>query len=159
MTSGLSDRRWGDTELDSEGWIAALCYVAQHFGLPMSTQSARLSSASSRPTHKHARIVDIGRSMGFRIGFLDPTAQKVTSWQLPVIVELQNGQVGVVVAISEDEQAGVIFSGNGKLEAALSVEQLFANAALTWFRVRAARCPTCASTAISSLTRITGCGA
>ena len=116
------------SSFDAEGWIAAFTYVSQHYGLSLSTQGMRLSSAWSKSADPQARIVEIARGAGLRLKFVEPAGARVTSWQLPVIVELRDGQVGIVVALSADKQAGVIFSGDGNLETSLSAEKLFAEA-------------------------------
>lgn len=113
---------------NAEGWIAAFCYIGQHYGLSMSTHGLRLSSAWSQASNAQGRITQLARGAGLRASFIDPAEAKLNSWELPVIVELHNGQVGIVVALSEDQQAGVIFSGNGDLEAPLSADRLLAQA-------------------------------
>jgi ATP-binding cassette subfamily C protein LapB len=118
----------GSSGFDAEGWIAAFCYVSQHYGLSLSTQRLRLSSAWSKNADPRARIAEMARTVGLRLSFIDPPGARVTSWQLPVIVELSDGQVGIVVALSEDRLAGVVFSGDGNLETSLSAEMLFAQA-------------------------------
>ena len=115
-------------DFNAEGWIAAFCYIAQHYGLPLSTHGLRLSSAWSHPNDVQTRITQLGRAAGLRVNFVKPTAIKLNSWELPVIVELHNGQVGVIVALSKKQQAGVVFSGNGDLEAPLPAEDLLAEA-------------------------------
>jgi ATP-binding cassette subfamily C protein LapB len=115
-------------DFNAEGWIAAFCYIGQHYGLSMSTHGLRLSSAWSQASNTQARTTQLARGAGLRASFIDPAQARLNSWELPVIVELHNGQVGIVVALSEDQQAGVIFSGNGDLEAPLSADRLLAQA-------------------------------
>src|SRR5690606_6297397 len=81
----------GGSSFDAEGWIAAFCYVAQHYGLSMSVQGLRLSSAFSTSDRPQTRITELARGAGLRVRFIDPATSHVTSWQLPVIVELRNG--------------------------------------------------------------------
>ncbi|TWH31319.1 MULTISPECIES: type I secretion system permease/ATPase [unclassified Aminobacter] len=117
----------GGSSFDAEGWIAAFCYVAQHYGLSMSVQGLRLSSAFSTSDRPQTRITELARGAGLRVRFIDPATSHVTSWQLPVIVELRNGQVAVVVALSDDEQAGVVFSDVDDLQP-VPAEKIFSQA-------------------------------
>lgn len=111
-----------------EAWIEALSNIAQHYRLPVSVQSARLHARWSTLEDPHERIVDLARSMGLRLKLAAADQAVVSSWQLPVAVQLGNGQVGVIKSLSDEGIAGVVFHGDQGLETPVPAAELFGNA-------------------------------
>src|SRR5690606_26883267 len=99
-------KQHGTVNLDA--WIGSLRLVAQHYRLAMSVQAARLSATWSTQDHDRAKILDLARVMGLRVKFANPKEVSLSQWQLPVIVQLANGQVGVVTALSAGGEAGIV---------------------------------------------------
>lgn len=110
-------------KLDLDAWIGSMRYVAQHYRLPMSVQAAHLAATWSTQDNGRETIRDLARKVGLRIKFAGPSEALPSSWRLPLIVQLYNGQVGVVTSLSATGEAGVVFSGD--LETPLPAADLF----------------------------------
>lgn len=112
-------------QLDLYAWIGSMRYVAQHYRLPMSVQAAHLTATWSTHDNGRETIRDLARKVGLRIKFAGPSDAPPSSWQLPLIVQLYNGQVGVVTSLGVTGEAGVVFSGDEGLETPLPAADLF----------------------------------
>ena len=121
-----SELRGSDAEpLCLEAWIEALRYVAQHYRLPVSVESARLHANWSTLTDDKDRLLDLARSVGLRMQFAEQKVVRISSWQLPLIVQLRNGQVGVLTSLSDEGVAGAVFYGDQGLETPIPITRLF----------------------------------
>lgn len=118
-------KQHGTVNLDA--WIGSLRLVAQHYRLAMSVQAARLSATWSTQDHDRAKILDLARVMGLRVKFANPKEVSLSQWQLPVIVQLGNGQVGVVTALSAGGEAGIVLHTDKGLETPVAAADLFQN--------------------------------
>ena len=100
----------------TERWVAALRQVATQFRLPQSMQSARLFSAWDGATEPRDRIVNLAARMGLRVKFEGPRMLEgeLSPWRLPMIVQLRNGQVGVLTSAGEGGEASVLLDGPGE---------------------------------------------
>lgn len=96
-----------------EDWIGALRYVANHYRLPMSVQAVRLRSAWSISSSIHDLVRELARQVGLQATFIDVDNANISAWQLPVIVELMDGAIGVVTSLSAEGEAGVVFPSDG----------------------------------------------
>lgn len=113
--------------VDLEGWIDALRHIGQHYRLSMSVQAARLHARWSTLDNGKEQILDLARAIGLRVKFSEPAATAISNWQLPLIVQIQSGQVGVVTSLSASGMAGVVFHGDKGLETPLPAAELFRN--------------------------------
>lgn len=111
--------------IDAEAWIDALGYVAHNYGLSLSPQTARVAAAWSREEPASVQIERLARRAGLRVRLHDPRRVKANSWQLPFIVQMTTGEVGVVVAMGRG-QVSVIFHGDGDLQTPLPAQRFFA---------------------------------
>lgn len=113
-----------------EAWLEALRMVAQHYRLPMSTQSMRQAALWSRDVDERDTIRNLARRIGLRVKFDNPATVKLSNWHLPLMVETSGGEVCVVIALGEDGAASVIFSGSNGLESPVLLADLLRDAAL-----------------------------
>lgn len=110
---------------DLEPWIESLRWVGQHYRLSMSVEAARLNATWSTLTDFREQIRELARATGLNVKFSEPSAVAITSWQLPVIVELHNGQVGIITSLGANGEAGIVFYGDKGLETPLPTNELF----------------------------------
>ncbi len=115
----------GTEPLYLEAWIDALRHVAQHYRLSVSVQSALLHARWSTLSDDRDKILDLARSIGLRMKFAEQRVTRISSWQLPLIIQLRNGQVGVITSLSADGVAGVVFYGDQGLETSVPLAELF----------------------------------
>jgi len=111
----------------AEAWIESLRTVAQHYRLPVSTQAVRQAARWSALGGERDRIRDLARRIGLRVKFIKWETGELTNWQLPLVVQLRDGQVGVVKSLSASGEAGVILCGGMGLETPMPAETLLRN--------------------------------
>ncbi|MBB3912741.1 type I secretion system permease/ATPase [Sphingomonas desiccabilis] len=110
----------------TERWVAALRQVATQFRLPQSMQAARLSAAWDAATEPRDRIANLAGRMGLRVKFDGATALdgELSPWRLPMIVQLRDGQVGVLTGASEGGEASFLMGGPGELPTTVQLAEL-----------------------------------
>ncbi|MFT0138276.1 type I secretion system permease/ATPase [Alcanivoracaceae bacterium MT1] len=121
----------GDTRrYDAAAWVEGLYLAARHFGLSASIESALLTARSDSSGDRRARLTDIGRNLGLRIKFADPGDFTMSNWHLPVLLELNGGEVLIVHTLSSDGQASYTLAGEQGLQSTGDLSKLMADAAL-----------------------------
>ncbi len=86
-------------------WLAVLARVARHYRLPVSEQRARLAALWDAGGSEETRVRAIARANGLDVRFLAPAALKLTTWRLPVVALLEDGEVALVEAIDGEQVA------------------------------------------------------
>jgi ATP-binding cassette subfamily C protein LapB len=87
---------------DVSVWVDAIIRVAQHYRLDCSRESIRVAARwnaraeSALPLEK--LVPRLARQAGLTLRWVTVDASRLTSWRLPVLVELHGGHVGVVTA-------------------------------------------------------------
>jgi len=92
-----------DTGMPMEGWLAGLRFVARHYGVSLSDQSARLAGQWDDADELEPRIRGMARRLGLRVAFSDPADFRMSSLHLPLLLEMDDGAVAVVTAIAGDD--------------------------------------------------------
>jgi ATP-binding cassette, subfamily C, bacterial LapB len=111
-----------------DAWLEAFRVVANSYGLPLSLERARLAERWQNDRSETARIRTLARGAGLQVRFAEPAKMHPTSWQLPLVAEMDSGQIGVVTAISADGMAAVAIVGEDGLKQRLPVAALEASA-------------------------------
>lgn len=113
-----------------ERWIEAFRLVARSFQLPWSEQGVRLA-AEWRPREGLAGSVSaLARAVGLRVKIAEGETVALSAWQLPVIVALDDGSVGVVTTLGAGGEASVVFSNGHGLESPVPLDLLLRAARL-----------------------------
>jgi ATP-binding cassette subfamily C protein LapB len=109
-----------------ERWVGALREVATQFRLSQSMQAARLSAAWDAATDERDRIANVASRMGLRVKFEGASALdgELSPWRLPLIVQLRDGQVGVLTGASDDGEASFLIAGQGELPTTVRLAEL-----------------------------------
>lgn len=92
-----------DYGIHAEDWLAALRFVARHYGLSLSDQAARLATQWDDAVDTNQRIRNVARRLGLRVAFSDSSSFRINSLHLPLIVETEDGAIGIVIAIAGEE--------------------------------------------------------
>ena len=112
----------GPTAPDYDQWMEAILLVARHYRINVSEETVRI--ASLRQDRKLDDVVrQMARQAGLTIKFAGKLPRDLNRWRLPVVVELQDGQVGVVQSV-DDEQVGIAFSGDQGLQNRMPLKAL-----------------------------------
>ena len=110
-----------------DAWLAVLGRVARHYRLPVSEQRARLAALWDAGGAEETRIRAIARAIGLDVRFVAPGALKLTSWRLPVVALMADGEVAVVEAIDGEQVAHLSLAGES--DARVPVAELAAQVA------------------------------
>lgn len=98
-----------------DAWIEALARVCRDYGLAPSLQRARLEARWQGAASQDEAIASLARGMGLRLKLLPGRGRIIDSQRLPLIIELADGQVGIISSLGADGIAEVTFSGEGSL--------------------------------------------
>lgn len=109
-----------------EGWLEAIFVVAGHYHLDVSRERLRVTASWNSRKQLQASVREAARQAGLQLRWVKPRLEGITSWRLPIAVQLQNGQVGVITTIS-DQEWQLAFSGDEGLETTLSLDELRAS--------------------------------
>lgn len=116
----------GPTREDYSPWLEAVLTVARHYRLDVSPESVRLASV-----HSEGRVEEVVRHMarqaGLSVKFAVFDNKSLSRWRTPLVVQLRDGQVGVLESIGESGELGICFSGDqglqSRMETAVLAEQ------------------------------------
>jgi ATP-binding cassette subfamily C protein LapB len=95
-----------------DGWLDLLGRVARHYRLPVSEQRARLAAQWHLGRDEESRIRTLARATGLGVGFVAAADMRLTSWRLPAIVRLADGEIALVEGIDADGQARLTLPGD-----------------------------------------------
>jgi ATP-binding cassette subfamily C protein LapB len=105
------------------GWLDAVLSVASHYQLDASRERIRVAAQWS----KHSDPLDTVRQMALQAGLsftpVQPQFEALSPWRLPVIVQLLDGQVAVITALTT-EGVRLSLSGDQGAELSYTVAQL-----------------------------------
>lgn len=115
---------------DYSPWLEAVLKVARHYRLDVSPESVRLASV-----HSEGRVEEVVRHMarqaGLSVKFADYDRKSLSRWRTPLVVQLQDGQVGVIESVGEQGELGIAYSGDQGLQSRIEPETLAAQAVRT----------------------------
>lgn len=107
---------------DYDQWMEAILLVARHYRLNVSQETVRIASL------RHDRKLDdvvrqMARQAGLTVKFAGKLPRDLNRWRMPLVVELQDGQVGVVQSVNEQE-VGIALSGDQGLQNRMPLQAL-----------------------------------
>lgn len=99
---------------DYSQWMEAILLVARHYRLDVSEETVRI--ASQRPDRDLEDVVrQMARQAGLTVKFAGNVPGDLSQWRTPLVVELHDGQVGVVQSVDGDD-IGIALSGDQGLQ-------------------------------------------
>lgn len=111
-----------------EGWLEAILAVATHYQLDVSRERLRVGASWNGSGRLQAALRKTARQAGLQLRWVRPSLDGITSWRLPIAVELRDGQVGVITAVSK-QGLQIVFSGDEGLASTTTPEALRAELA------------------------------
>jgi len=112
-----------ETREDYSPWLEAVLKVARHYRLDVSPESVRLASV-----HSEGRVEEVVRHMarqaGLSVKFAVFHNKSLSRWRTPLVVQLRDGQVGVLESIGETGELGICFSGDQGLQSRMDTAAL-----------------------------------
>ena len=105
-------------------WLQAVLTVAKHYRMDPSEERIRLQL----DWNTHQSVDDIlalmTRQIGLNVRKANFSADLLNPWRLPIIIELADGQVGVVDKIDAQANANIQFSGDEGLSQTIQLDQI-----------------------------------
>jgi ATP-binding cassette subfamily C protein LapB len=99
---------------DYNQWMEAILLVARHYRLDVSEETVRI--AAQRPDRDLEDVVrQMARQAGLTLKFTGTVPGDLSQWRTPLVVELHDGQVGVVQSV-DDNEIGIALSGDQGLQ-------------------------------------------
>ncbi|WP_288655092.1 MULTISPECIES: ATP-binding cassette domain-containing protein [Pantoea] len=102
----------GGGELPLNGWATAIIQIATHYRLPCSPGMIMAAAEWQGKQTRDKALRHLARQAGLSLQLFAEESQEITRWRLPLAVELDDGQVGVVTAFDGDDRVRVHFSGD-----------------------------------------------
>jgi ATP-binding cassette subfamily C protein LapB len=108
-------------------WTDAVIAIARHYHLPYSEETIRL--AARRPTHDDVTeaLPFLAKQAGLETRLCQLQADSLTSWHLPLVVILRNGQVAIIDAIDMTHKLTVRFMHDNGLVTSADCATLLAD--------------------------------
>lgn len=142
---------------DPFAWIDMLGQVARHFRMPFAEQRARLTTLWQGGGDEETRVRALARASGLSVRFVAPSAIRLTSWRLPVIACLADGELALITAIDADGEAQFTVAGEGGSPVRRPLAALVEQTRLFVVPAPRAPPPISVSTAISAPSSSIGC--
>jgi ATP-binding cassette subfamily C protein LapB len=99
-------------ELPLNGWATAIIQIATHYRLPCSPGMIMAAAEWQGKQTRDKALRHLARQAGLSLQLFAEECREITRWRLPLAVELDDGQVGVVTAFDGDDRVRVHFSGD-----------------------------------------------
>ena len=92
---------------DLSGWADAILRVANHYRIDCSPEAIRIAAewsgkAGRRQRPLQQRVQQLARRAGLALRWVAADPSRLTPWRLPMMVQLKDGQVGVVTAMTAE---------------------------------------------------------
>jgi ATP-binding cassette subfamily C protein LapB len=105
----------GPDRPDYSPWVEAILIVARHYRLDVSPESVRLASTNSEGRAEEV-VRHMARQAGLSVKFAHYDRKSLSRWRTPLLVQLRDGQVGVIESVSEQGELGIAYSGDQGLQ-------------------------------------------
>ena len=93
-----------DESTDLSGWVDAILRIASHYRIDFSPEAIRIAAEWNGKTGERRplqqRVQQLARQVGLAVRWVAPDPARLTPWRLPLMVQLKDGQVGVVTAMT-----------------------------------------------------------
>jgi ATP-binding cassette, subfamily C, bacterial LapB len=110
----------------AEAWLDVLGQAARHYRLPLSEQRARLAALWDSAPDEEGRIRSVARALGLSVRFAEPAGARLTSWRLPVIACLGDGELALISALDAEGEAVFTVAGEGGMASRRPLDELLA---------------------------------
>ncbi|WP_104499061.1 type I secretion system permease/ATPase [Acinetobacter indicus] len=112
------------TKINYQPWLQAVLSIAKHYRIEPSAERIRLQ-LDWNPNQNIDDILNlIARQVGLSLRKTNFSAEVINPWRLPVLVEFQDGQVGVIDKVDAEGNLSIQFSGDQGLSQTLASDAL-----------------------------------
>ena len=95
-----------------EQWAQAFGYVADHYRVACSPGSLMAGAPWLRGKPMVTALTQLAREAGLSLQFLRSGEETINSWRLPVVVELNEGKIGVIEHFDGEDTLEICFIGS-----------------------------------------------
>lgn len=108
-------------------WIEAVLSIAKHYRVEVSPQNLELAANWLKVKDPSYVLRRLAKEAGLYVKAVTLKESDLNIWRLPLLVQLQNGQVAVIEQINEAGSLGIRYSGDEGLLSEISVSELLAH--------------------------------
>jgi len=112
-----------------ESWLEAMLNVAKHYRMKASEEGIRVSLMWEKEVPFDTVLERIAAQMGLTLRFEPVSDGALDPWRQPLIVELHDGQVGMIEKTDGKDKISLFMSGDQGLSMVLTAEQFYERAA------------------------------
>src|SRR5690606_23512222 len=112
------------TIINYQPWLQAVLNIAKHYRIEPSEERIRLQLDWSQHQDADEILKIVSRQIGLNVRKNNFDSSLLNPWRLPLLVEFQNGDVGVIERIDTAGNVSVQLSGDQGLSQVFKVEQL-----------------------------------
>ncbi|ROR11138.1 type I secretion system permease/ATPase [Erwinia sp. JUb26] len=105
-------------------WVTAIGHIARHYRLEFSPGGLQAAASWQQDKPLAAIIQNLGRQAGLSGRLLNTEDSEINSWRLPLVIQLNDGQVGIIETYDGKDGIGVSFISDAQLVTQLSFSEL-----------------------------------
>ncbi|ESK56638.1 MAG: type I secretion system permease/ATPase [Moraxellaceae bacterium] len=112
------------TKINYQPWLQAVLTIAKHYRIEPSEERVRLQLDWNQNQNLDEILLLMSRQVGLNLRKVKFSDEVVNPWRLPVIVEFNDGQVGVIDKADTDGNVSIQLSGDQGLSQKFVVDSL-----------------------------------
>ncbi|MFV5493656.1 type I secretion system permease/ATPase [Acinetobacter towneri] len=113
--------------MNYQPWLQAVLAIAKHYRIEPSEERLRLQLDWNANQSIDDILILVSRQIGMSLRKTEFSEDILNPWRLPVLIQMQDGQVGVLNQLDVNGNANIQFSGDQGLAQVLTVELLKEN--------------------------------
>ncbi|POU26396.1 type I secretion system permease/ATPase [Acinetobacter sp. ACNIH3] len=110
--------------INYQPWLQAILNIAKHYRIEPSEERIRLQLDWNQHHDVDELLKVVTRQIGLNVRKNKFHASLLSPWKLPILVEFENGEVGVIERIDSEGKASVQLSGDQGLSQVFNLEHL-----------------------------------
>ena len=112
------------TTINYQPWLQAVLNIAKHYRIEPSEERIRLQLDWNQHHDIDEMLKIVGRQMGLNVRKNKFDSSLLNPWRLPLLIEFDSGDVGVIERIDTQGNVSVQLSGDAGLSQSFTIEQL-----------------------------------
>ena len=113
--------------MNYQPWLQAVLAIAKHYRIEPSEERLRLQLDWNPSQSLDDILILVSRQIGMSLRKTEFSEDILNPWRLPLLIQMQDGQVGVLNQLDVNGNANIQFSGDQGLAQVLTVELLKEN--------------------------------
>lgn len=109
-------------------WLVAFLKVANIYGLDVSEENAKTFVSWDKSPNKEQLLTQLAKQLGLSIRFQSVSKSIFDPWRLPVVIEFDENQIGVILKSDNKEKATLMMSNDDGLSIDLSFDEIYSQA-------------------------------